>query len=550
MSPFECIELSLGSFEEPVRHQFELWQQEDLGHRIWEKDPTVWFPDPRPEITDRLGWLDLPEVMPPVLGDLEAFADEVRAAGIRWIVLLGMGGSSLAPEVYQAVFGAREGYPTLIVLDSTHPDSVRDVDARIDIRHTLFLVSSKSGTTLETLSLFRFFWARAAGQVAEPGGHFIAITDPGSTLVELAGQRGFRRVFEAPPDIGGRFSALSVFGLIPAALIGINLPEFLDRARRAARSCAREVAVPHNPALRVGASLGELALRGVDKLTFLVPPPLAAYPAWLEQLVAESLGKDGHGITPIAGEPLRPPECYNRDRLFVLFELASEPDEGLGDFVEALVREGFPVIRNRLADRHDLAASIFCWELAVAAAGSLLGVHPFDQPDVQLAKTLAHQAMAGGLTTAALPSERIADREAATRALREWLDTLRRGDCVTLQAFLGPDEIIRENLERLRGEFGGRCQVATTLGFGPRFLHSTGQLHKGGPDSSICLQLVDDPAPELPVPETDYGFARLIRAQADGDCRALLARGRRVLRIELGSDPAAGLEAFAALELF
>jgi transaldolase/glucose-6-phosphate isomerase len=550
VSPFECLELSLGPFEEPVRHRLERWQQEDIGRRIWAKDPTVWFPGPTPEIIDRLGWLGLPEKMPPVLGDLEAFADGIRAAGFRQVVLLGMGGSSLAPEVYQAVFGAREGSPGLIVLDSTHPDTVREVADRIEPEQTLLLVSSKSGTTLETLSLLRFFWAWTAAQVDDPGGHFVAITDPGSPLVRLASERGFRRAFEAPPDIGGRYSALSMFGLVPAALIGMDLPEFLDRARRAARAAAPEVAVPHNPALRIGATLGELALRGVDKLTLLVPPALAAYPLWLEQLVAESLGKNGHGITPIAGEPQRPPSSYSPDRLFVCFELAGEPEEGLGGFVEALIQEGYPVIRNRLEDRKDLAASIFCWELAVAAAGSLLGVHPFDQPDVQLAKTLAHQAMTGGPADGAVPAVRISDRDEATRALREWIDTVRRGDCVTLLAFLDPKASVRHRLQQLRGELGGRLQVATALGFGPRFLHSTGQLHKGGPDSSICLQLVDDSGPELPVPETDYGFARLVRAQADGDCRALLARGRRVLRIELGSDPAAGLEALAALDLF
>jgi transaldolase/glucose-6-phosphate isomerase len=549
MEPMECLDLHLGDYQECVLHRLEIWQSEGLSRRIWERDPTAWFPEPRPEIVDRLGWLDLPGTMPAIISDLEEFTTQVQADGLERVVLLGMGGSSLAPEVFAATFGAADGHPGLTVLDSTHPSAVQALVDTIDLARTLFLVSSKSGTTLETLSFFRCFWERVSAVLGEAGSRFVAITDPGSSLAELGAARGFRAVFKAPPDVGGRYSALSPFGLVPAALLGIDLPELLARARWMVSRTAPKVVESHNPGLRVGATIGELALRGLDKLTFLAPAGLRSYPAWLEQLVAESLGKDGHGIIPVADEPRRAPEDYLHDRVFVLFEQQDAPDEELSGFASALVREGHPLIRNRLGDRYDLSASMFCWEFAVASAGSLLQVHPFDQPSVQLAKKLAEQAMAGQVPAGPIPAVGLSDSKEAGQALRGLLDSVLPGDYLAVQAFLAPQPDVTDRLQRLRHALGSRLRVTTTLGYGPRFLHSTGQLHKGGPGSVICLQLVDDPEKEVPVPETDYGFGRIVRAQADGDIQALQQRERRVLRVDLGGDPLAGLDRLAELDL-
>ena len=539
--------LTLGNYQARLQDRLKAWQAADFACRVWRKDPTLWSPKPVPEITDRLGWLHLPEIMHDQVDDLAAFAEGVRSEGIRDVVLLGMGGSSLAPDVFQRTFGNADGYPRLTVLDSTHPAAVRAVEAQVDLRRTLFLVSSKSGTTTEPLSFFRYFWQRLNQVTRTPGNHFVAITDPGKPLENLANERKFRRVFLATPDVGGRYSALTVFGLVPASLIGVDVHRLLDRAWTMAEACAFCVPGFDNPGLTLGATLGELTLAGRDKVTFLASQSLAAFPSWVEQLIAESTGKDGKGIVPVASEPLGSPEAYGADRLFVSLHLDGERDSGLESALRALRAAGHPVVRIQLADKADLGEEFFRWEFAIAAAGAAIGIHPFNQPDVELAKQLAREAMKKGSSGAGdtVNTVSAAKPDELRREIRNLLDGAPAGNYVAIQAYLAPTTGTTAGLENLQRVIRDRSKLATTLGYGPRFLHSTGQLHKGGPNIGRFLQIVDDPADDLPVPETDYTFGALIRAQALGDYQALLQRNRRVLRVNLGRDVAAGLKRIA-----
>lgn len=541
-------EASLGKYRDLVEQRIQSWQQQRFGCRLWQKDPTLWFLQPVPEITDRLGWLTLPEDMQEQVEPISALAAEVKGEGIKHVVLLGMGGSSLAPEVLQQSFGSAQGYPELTVLDSTHPAAVRAVEEEVDIARTLFLVSSKSGTTLETLSFFRYFWHRLAKRSKSPGRHFIAITDPGTPLEELARERSFRAVFRAPAEVGGRYSALTVFGLVPAALIGVDIRTLLDRAWRMAEATAFCVAPTDNPGMRLGATLGELALAGRDKVTFWASPSLATLPIWIEQLIAESTGKDGKGILPVADEPVRSSSQYEQDRIFVHLQMDKEQDPNSEKITE-LEQAGHPVVRLRLAEMADLGQEFFRWEVAVAAAGAALGIHPFNQPDVQLAKDLAREAMgrkekAGSSKTNSRKEDEsvsASKQKELAQAIDGFLGGARPGDYVALHAYLAPTPETTGALQEIRATLGRRMTVATTLGYGPRFLHSTGQLHKGGPHTGLILQLVDEGEKDLPVPETDYTFGQLIKAQAAGDLMALKHRGRRVLRINLGRQVPNGL---------
>ncbi len=531
------LDFSPGALEGAVADRLDQWQKGDFAARLFEHDHTLWADDPD-EITNRLDWLGLPETMRGEIDDMTVFADDVVAAGYRHVVLLGMGGSSLAPEVWQRTFGNAPGHPELIVLDSTHPDRVRAVDAAVDPATTLFLVCSKSGTTVEPLSMFKFFWHRLGSAGIDPGPHVAAVTDPGSHLQDLGAGRGFRRVFTANPNVGGRYSALTHFGLVPAALIGVDVAGLLDAAAAAARNV--------QPALRLGALLGEAALAGRDKATFVTSPALGAYPDWAEQLVAESTGKDGKGIVPVAGEPLGPPDVYRDDRVFLYAGVAGDEDPAQLDRLATLEARGHPVVRRIVGDRPGLAAIMYEDEVAVAAAGAVLGIHPFNQPDVQRAKELARDAMAGTLDGGGVEEVVAADSGALDHAADGWLASHQPGDYVSLQAYLDYTSDAGEALQRIRLALRDRLRAATTVGYGPRFLHSTGQLHKGGPDSGLFLQLVDQPSEELPVPEEDYTLDELIAGQALGDYQALRNEGRRVLRVQLGPDAAAGLEALEA----
>jgi len=468
-----------------------------------------------------------------VAAGLAGFADEVRLEGIRHAVVLGMGGSSLAPEVYQATFGNAEGFPELTVLDSTHPAAVKAVEENIDLDSTLFVVSSKSGSTLETLSFFRYLWSKYSG---DAGRHFVAVSDPGSSLVALAGERSFRRVFEAPPDVGGRYSALTVFGLVPAALVGIDVAALLESARPMEKR-----AVSNGEPVHLGAIMAEAALAGRDKATFLASPSLAGFPVWLEQLIAESTGKEGKGIVPIVDETAGDPAVYGEDRLFVYLALDGDDDEQQSKAVAALEGGGHPVVRLVIEDIDEVPGEFHAFETSVAAAGLALGINPFDQPDVELAKQLARTAMSAEEHNLDSPPI-ISVSEAVEGALGAFLSQIRPGDYVALQAFIAPSAPNTESLQRWRHKVRDHHRAATTTGYGPRFLHSTGQLHKGGPSSGAFIQLVDDSGVDIAVPETDFTFGQVLTAQAAGDAAALAQIGRRLLRIDLGPDASDGLE--------
>lgn len=543
-----CQHLNLGGYQARVEERLQRWQSINFSRRLWCKDPTLWSLEPVPELGNRLGWLSLPEMVHEQLDDFTAFADEVRNEQVRHVVLLGMGGSSLAPEVFHRIFGSAPGFPELIVLDSTHPATVRTAESRIDLRHALFLVSSKSGTTIETLALFRHFWHRVEQGTPRPGRSFVAITDPGTPLAYLARERGFRRLFEAPPDVGGRYSALTAFGLVPAALTGVDVHRLLDRAWRMAEASAFCVPERENPGLVLGAALGELALAGLDKATFLASPSLEAFPAWLEQLIAESTGKNGKGIIPVVDEPPASPSAYGQDRFFVSICLDGDDSSSLDQRLKMLEAAGYPVIRIQLREKIDIGQEFFRWEVAVAAAGAAIGIHPFNQPDVEAAKELARKAMQQAGSKGQDHGLQGADLVAAAKhaeigqALKKWLAQVKPGEYMTIQAYLHSTHGTTDRLQQIRWTLLDRFGVATTLGYGPQFLHSTGQLHKGGPNTGLFLQLVYDVVDDLPVPETDYSVAALIQAQALGDSQALRERGRRVLRVHLGSEVARGLK--------
>jgi transaldolase/glucose-6-phosphate isomerase len=539
-------ELRLGRYERAVQSRLERWEAQGFGRRLWAKDHTVWSEQPVPELTDRLGWLKLPESMRTQAEDLARFAQDVRAEGFRDAVVLGMGGSSLAPEVFARTYrsaSAGAGHPELSVLDSTHPEAVRALVGRLDPTRTLFLVSSKSGSTTEMLSFFYTFWqwvGESLASASASGRRFVAITDPGSSLEKLARERGFRAVFNAQEDVGGRYSALTPFGLVPAALVGADVRELLIRGRVMAEACTGPAS--SNPGLQLGAALGELALAGRDKVTFLASRDIESFPDWIEQLVAESTGKIGRGIVPVVGERPAEPAAYGDDRFFV--GLLRGDDRGLEQRLAALESAGHPVARFRLSEPADLGREMFRWEMATAAAGAVLGVNPFDQPDVQLAKELAKRAMqerSSGAAAGPADEIRAADTAALGSALGHWLAGSGTGTYLGIHAYLAPTPATTEALREIQARLRDNTRFATTLGYGPRFLHSTGQLHKGGPETGRFLQIVDEPGHDLSVPETDYTFAELIRAQADGDRKALEQRGRRVMRVNFGNDVHCGL---------
>jgi transaldolase/glucose-6-phosphate isomerase len=522
------------------------WAQDHhVLRRVWSRDDSLWAAgDDKP--SERLGWLTTAEQSLEHLDDVLAFADEVRAEGFTDCALLGMGGSSLAPEVLWQTFGSSEnGGLRLHVLDSTHPDAVAALEAELPLDRTLFLVSSKSGGTLEPRSMHAHFHARVPD-----GRQWAAITDPGTSLEALAREQGFRRVFHGASDIGGRYSALSAFGVVPAALIGADVRGLLERAQVAARAAEPSLPPGCAPALWLGCALGELAAGGRDKLTFVVDEPLGSLGLWLEQLVAESTGKHGKGIVPIADEPLAGPDAYGEDRVFVhLHRTSGEGDADVGQKLDALAEAGHPVIAFPFDEPLDLGAQFFHWELAVAVAGAVIGINPFDQPDVQSAKdatvtTIEAYARDGAFPAAGADGASGAD---AAAALRELLDAhAAAGAYVATMAYLSPHPAVDDALTRLRTAIRARTQAATTVGYGPRFLHSTGQLHKGGPASGAFVQLVDRPAADVDVPGQPYDFAALVRAQAIGDGQALRARGLPFLRIELDGDAAGAIAALAA----
>lgn len=523
--------------------------RDGIMRRIWAHDHTVWGADPA-EITNRLGWLGAPEMMEGQIPRLTAFAAEVRQAGFTDAVLLGMGGSSLAPEAYATILGpsAPPGSLRLTIIDSTDPDLIRRRTDGLDLTRTLFLVASKSGSTIETLSAFKHFYHRVASAgIDAPGAHFVAITDPGTGLAELARTHRFRGLFLADPCVGGRYSALTAFGLVPAALLGADLALLLDRAattvcNAASANCPQS---GDNRAAQLGVILAELARMGRDKLTITTTAGLESFADWVEQLLAESTGKNGTGIVPVVREPLGRPEVYGSDRLFVDVRLGA--DNARLTALARLYEAGHPVIILTLADRGDLGGQFFLWEMATAVAGHRLGIHPFDQPNVEAAKVAARRLVDEALRTDTLPpSARV---PATPEALRTFLEQGRAGDYVALQAFLDPTPAADAQLSALRVAIRDRHRIATTLGYGPRFLHSTGQLHKGDGGSGLFVQITSEGVADLGIPDdtgppsSTLGFQMLKAAQAQGDAQALLDAGRRVLQLSVPADPAATLQA-------
>ena len=558
-----ALSASLGGLADRVSRAEAGAERDRVVPRLWARDHTLWRPDPA-EITNRLGWLGLPEAMAGEVDRLEAFAAGVRAEGITHAVVLGMGGSSLAPEVFGKVFGttspgAEPGDRAGVrvgILDTTDPGAILAAAGTHPPAKTLFLVATKSGTTVEPLSLFRFFHGRAVEALGAQaaGRHFVAVTDPGSRLAELAREHRFREVFLADPNVGGRYAALTHFGLVPAALAGVDLRRLLERARREAQRCRM---AEGNPGARLGVILAEAARAGRDKVTLVISGPAAPFGDWAEQLLAESTGKDGRGIVPVVGEPVGLPDVYGGDRLFVYLRLAG--DAPLDGAVGALEAAGHPVVRLDLDDLYDLGGQFFRWELATAVAAWRLGVHPFDQPDVEAAKVLAREMAAAYQREGALsePEPALRDREltvygdvrgsSAGAALRAFLGQGGPGAYVALHAYLQPCPGHDGPLRAFQAAVRDRTRLATTLGYGPRVLHSTGQLHKGGPAAGLFVQLTADDRQDAVIPDAPgeaihaLTFGVLKRAQALGDAQALSQRGRRVLRVHLGPEPAAGL---------
>ena len=501
---------------------------EHIVDKIWKRDPSAWgaaegTADAQ-SIATRLGWLDVGETMPPHMPQVHALAEAVKTEGFEAAYLLGMGGSSLCAEVLRSVFGVREGYPQLHVFDTTDEQTLTAAAERMNPARTLFIVASKSGGTVEVASMERFFWARMSAAVGDSAGrHFVAITDPGTALQKLAETRGYRDIFINPPDIGGRFSALSLFGLVPAAVIGAPVDEILKAGRIMAEGCRQ-----HNHAnagLELGAFIAAAALEGRDKLTVALAPSFSSLGLWIEQLVAESTGKHGKGSLPVVDEPLGGPDDYGADRAFVSLTSESESEDSrhLGDLAGA----GFPVLR--LSIRHEsLGAEFFRWEFATAVAGAALGINPFDEPNVSEAKDKTKALLAEYAARGRFDDDPPAP---TVEMIREVIDAAGPGDYFAFLSYLPGESDVERVLAEIRPQLRRHTRAASTFGLGPRYLHSTGQYHKGGPNTCIAVVITGDDATRTEIPEAGYSFSVLKRAQALGDVQALEAHGRRVLRL-------------------
>lgn len=542
------MDFKLGSLEPALTEAVAHLERERIVPRIRTRDHTVWA-DTDVEIADRLGWLDIHRRLAGQAADLTAWAQSLVDEGFRQAVLIGMGGSSLAPEVFGELCGCSEQGLELLILDTTDPEQIASLEARLDLAATLFVVATKSGGTVETLSGYRYFRARLAAQEGgrSPGQHFVAITDPGSSLVDLAAEAGFRRTFENDPHIGGRYSALSLFGLVPLALVGGDAGRLLAGVAPFAQAAAQPAA--DNDAARFGMLMGRLALAGRDKLTILLPAALASLGNWIEQLIAESLGKSGRGVVPVLGEGADDVAHFGDDRFCVVVAPCAPDgslDPAMASLADRCAEAGHPVAVMPFAGPADLGGHFFLWEFATAVAGHALGVHPFDQPDVESAKVAARAFVAAYEQTGTLPEGQMV--AASQQALADFLVSASQGDYLAIQAYLPANLGNRMALAALRRAVAHHLDIPVTVGFGPRFLHSTGQLHKGGAANGLNLQLVRrvDPAADLPIPGSSGAaegmtFGTLQRAQALGDGEALRNSGRRLLTLELGADPAAAL---------
>lgn len=555
-APVDRQEFNLGSYKRAFQDRLNKLEQEHFSERLWRKDPGLWKSDPadQEQIHNSLGWLHVAEKMEENLPEVCNFAAEVKQAGFSHVVHMGMGGSSLAPLVLARTFqpGA-QGLP-LIVLDSTDPQTIRTVEANINISKTLFIVASKSGTTAEPLAFFHYFYDKVKAIKGERAGeNFVAITDPGTSLARLAGERSFRKTFLNFIDIGGRYSALSYFGLVPVALMGLDVGELLLRALRMLHACDPCVPLQENPGVALGAALGELALQGRDKVTFVMPESLSTLGMWLEQLLAESTGKEGRGLLPVAGEPLGPPSVYGKDRVFVYLHTGKDGSDALDKSVGDLQKAGQPVIAIHLEENMDIAQEFFRWEIATATAGAILEINAFDQPNVQESKENTNRLLSEVQSQEKLsmeapailegPLQAYSQKPAATasEALQQLLSGAHPGDYFALLAYLPESIELDKAFEDFRMRVRDRMHLATTMGYGPRYLHSTGQYHKGGPNTGIFLLLTSTEIQDVPIPGAPYTFGVFEQAQALGDQEALRKHGRRVLRVDLGTDIDQGL---------
>ena len=530
---------SFGRLQPAVDAQVAKLQKEDAPRRLWAKESTLWSSDPakRQEIHDRLGWLDVADKM---LEKADQFTElSVEGAEYSDVVLLGMGGSSLCPDVLRHTFGAIRAHPKLHVLDTTDPATILSVRSRIKIDDTLFVVASKSGETTETISHFAYFWGQSGGK----GRQFAAITDPGTSLEKLAREHAFRWIFPNPPDIGGRYSALSYFGLVPGALMGVNVIGLLERAIEMENSCADSVPVESNPGVWLGAVMGKLATLGRNKVTLIASPRVATVGYWVEQLIAESTGKEGRGIVPIEGEPMGKPGVYGDDRLFVYIRMEADPPNRA---VAALEKAGQPVVTLTMRDKYDLGGEFFRWEVATAIAGSVLGIDAFDQPNVQESKDNTKKVLATFKSRGKLPAAESVAAANARPGIASLLKRARRGAYFAIMAYTTRTPGSEAAIAAIRTAVRDKTGIATTAGYGPRFLHSTGQLHKGGPRTGLFLQIVQDDTEDVPIPGQPFTFSVLKQAQAIGDLRSLTSRRLPVLRVTLGREPAAGWRALTA----
>ena len=505
------MQFELGQYADQVNRTLEILDKQDFSRRLWAKDASLWRQDEAGAnlIRERLGWLSIPYDISGQADAITEFAEEVR--GFKHAVLIGMGGSSLCPEVSRLTFGVKDGYPDLMVLDSTVPETILKLEKQINLAETLFIVSTKTGETIETLSAYRYFREKAEGK------QFIAITDPDSELEEEVHKIGFLGIFTNPPDIGGRFSALSYFGLVPAAIIGTDVKLLLNRACAMMDLCGPNIKPSENPGVILGTIMAELALMGRDKLVMSLSTKIQSLGAWIEQLVAESTGKHGQGILPIDTD------YYGDDALTVCMKLKGEPD----------VPANQPHVRITLDDVYDLGGEYFRWEFATAVACALLGVNAFDQPNVQEAKDITNRL---------LKSAEFGVGSAKWEELLHFLDMYQPGNYFALMAFLDKSEEMDALLQQIQSRIQKKRQAPVTLGYGPRFLHSTGQFHKGGPNNGLFIQFTADDPEDLPIPGEQYGFSILKQAQAMGDAAALRSKGRPIIQLHLGRDPIAGLQ--------
>ena len=545
-------------FKKPVADSLESWRHDGNVRRLWAGDASLWTGK---DEAKWLGWLDIVERQRKRIGAFASLADDIRRQGFTHVLLLGMGGSSLGPEVFAETFHVQSGSPELLVLDSTDPAQIRTMESRIDPAKTLFIVSSKSGSTLEPNILKQYFFecAKRAVGADQAASRFVAVTDPGSSLQKVAETERFRHIAFGDPKIGGRYSVLSDFGLVPAAAMGLDIGKLLDAAQIMVRSCAADVPPTDNPGVVLGTILGVLGQAGRDKVTIVASPGIADFGAWLEQLLAESTGKHGKGLIPVDAEPLGPPETYGKDRLFVHVRLADEAEAERAGAITALERAGHPVVRIVVTDRYHIGQEFFRWEIATAVAGAILGINPFDQPDVEASKDKTRELTSAYERTGTLPDETAflqdggltlyADKKNAEAlagttlvdVLKAHFKRIHPGDYCALLAYVERNKNHRDTLQEIRALIRERKQVATCLGFGPRFLHSTGQAYKGGPNTGVFLQITCEDPPDVDVPGQKYTFGIVEAAQARGDFQVLAERGRRALRIHLGAHAAAGL---------